>query len=84
MSKHPSLIFEKDETEKEVEKVAQEFLDKVRPIVKLRGAIKETNLELASLLREVIGKLDSLTDLKKENAEKEAEVLELLKNELNR
>ena len=84
MNKHPSLIFEKDESEKEVEKVAQEFLDKVRPIVKLRGAIKETNQELASLLREVIGKLDSLTDLKKENAEKEAEVLELLKNELNR
>ena len=82
MSEHPSLML--DESEQEVEKVAAEFLEKIRPIVELRGAIKETNLELASLLREVMVKLDGLSELKLKNAEKEAEVLDLLAKELNR
>ena len=68
----------------EVEKVAQEFLEKVRPIVETRRKIKETNEELTLLLKEVLVKLDALTVLKSVNAEKEAEVLELLKAELNR
>ena len=73
-----------DESEVELEKVAREFLDKVKPIVELRTKIKETNTEIATLLREVVARLDSLSDLKVRNAEKEAEVLDLLTKELNR
>jgi len=79
---HPSLIVDKSEAE--LEKVAREFLEKVRPIVELRTHIKETNLEIATLLREVVAKLDSLSELKVQNAEKEAKVLDLLTKELNR
>ena len=79
---HPSLKVDKSEAE--LEKVAREFLEKIRPIVELRTAIKETNTEIAALLREVVAKLDSLSELKVRNAEKEAEVLDLLTKELNR
>jgi len=79
---HPSLKVDKSEAE--LEKVAREFLEKVRPVVELRTAIKETNTEIAALLREVVAKLDSLSELKVRNAEKEAEVLDLLTKELNR
>ena len=79
---HPSLMT--DKSKEEVEKVAHEFLEKVRPIVELRARIKENNMELAALLREVVTRLDRLTELKVKNAEKEAEVLKLLTVELSR
>lgn len=81
---HPSLKVKVDPAEAELELVAREFLEKFRPIVELRHAIKETNMEVAALLKEVVARLDSLSELKAQNAEKEAEVLDLLQKELNR
>ena len=77
---HPSL----KPLEEEVEAVAQEFLEKVRPIVEARTKIKETNEDLLLLLREVTRKLNDLVTLKNANAEREREVLGLLERELNR
>ena len=77
---HPSL----KPLEEEVEAVAQEFLEKVRPIVEARTKIKETNEDLLLLLREVTRKLNDLVTLKNANAEREREVLGLLEHELNR
>lgn len=79
---HPSLSLK--QSEEEVQRVAAEFLDKVRPIVENRKHIKEANEEIVGLLRQTVLKLDELVSLKNVNAAAEAEVLKLLKLELNR
>lgn len=80
MMEHPSL----KASEIEVEKVASEFLEKVRPIVENRRRIKETNMELLTLLKEAIRKVDELLAYKNGNAVLERNVLEKIDRELNR
>jgi len=82
MNEHPSLKL--DESEREVEAVAVDFMRRVKEIAANKAEIKETNQELLALLKETNSKLDKLVNLKNVNAEKEAEVLDLLEHELNR
>ena len=82
MNEHPSLVL--DESEREVEAVAVDFMRRVKEIAANKAEIKETNQELLALLKETNSKLDKLVNLKNVNAEKEAEVLDLLEHELNR
>ena len=69
---------------KELNDIANEFLEKVRPLVETRNRIKENTKELTLLLKEVLLKLNVLATLKGANAEQEAKVLGMLERELNR
>ena len=65
-------------------RVAQEFLEKVKPIVEARAKASRSMDELVSMLAQVIVKLDEVLTLKTVNSQAEKEVLNLLKQELLR
>jgi hypothetical protein len=68
--------------DEEVFRVAEEFLQKIQPIIDTRNKIKKSSDDLVMVLSTVADKLDDLIMLKNRNAVQEAEVLELLKREL--
>jgi hypothetical protein len=81
MELSPSELLSKDKDE-EVFRVAEEFLQKIQPIIDTRNKIKKSSDDLVMVLSTVADKLDDLIMLKNRNAVQEAEVLELLKREL--
>jgi hypothetical protein len=68
--------------DEEVFRVAEEFLQKIQPIIDTRNKIRKSSDDLVNVLGLVADKLDDLIALKNVNAMQEAEVLELLKREL--
>jgi hypothetical protein len=79
LSPSEALAKGKDE---EVFRVAEEFLQKIQPIIDTRNKIRKSSDDLVMVLSTVADKLDDLIMLKNRNAVAEAEVLELLKREL--
>lgn len=87
MTIHPSLTPPvKDVTAKETLGIAQEVLEKMKPIVESRRKLLETEQEIKGLLSDLLVKMDlvlkmdSLTELKKENLILEKDVLTKLQN----
>lgn len=71
-------------TKQETEQVAKEFVDLFTPVVESRKQLAETEQELRNLLAQFSDKLDEVLTLKRDNLNLEKEVLEQLKNELNK
>jgi cell shape-determining protein MreC len=87
---HASLMLPKTEEETaveslievEVQTVAEEFIAPFRAVVQSRMKLKETEIELRVLIADLTEKLSVLTDLKRENATLEREVLTQIKAKL--
>ena len=63
-------------------RLIKELLEKINPIIETRNKIKKEQDDITDILQQVVYRLDGLISLKSVNAEKENEVLDLLKQEL--